>query len=219
MKALTMQDLGRRGGLRGGPARARKLSARKRSAIAKTAATARWKPTVLTLVPPRDLEEVHCFVAQYGNGYARAKEGCDPVVVLLQALTACRNDAGLARMLPVFIYRARLEIFKDQQRLLAVPQKEARVLGYFLELTCRLGKLESPRQLLSELRGKMRGPAVFLFHKALAAPRTSLLADTWKLVLGESDASFESYFKKMLSTEDPVFKQLPRLSKAPRASL
>lgn len=35
--------LGRRGGLKGGPARAAKLSAKKRSDIAKKAAAARWK--------------------------------------------------------------------------------------------------------------------------------------------------------------------------------
>lgn len=34
--------LGRRGGLKGGPARAAKLSAKKRSEIAKKAASARW---------------------------------------------------------------------------------------------------------------------------------------------------------------------------------
>lgn len=36
-------SLGRRGGLKGGPARAKKLSAAKRSAIARKAAKARWK--------------------------------------------------------------------------------------------------------------------------------------------------------------------------------
>lgn len=35
--------LGRRGGLKGGPARAAKLSAKKRSDIAKKAAAARWR--------------------------------------------------------------------------------------------------------------------------------------------------------------------------------
>ena len=35
--------LGRRGGLKGGPARAAKLSPKKRSEIAKKAAAARWK--------------------------------------------------------------------------------------------------------------------------------------------------------------------------------
>jgi hypothetical protein len=36
------QKLGRRGGLKGGPARAKKLSPEQRSAIAKKAAQARW---------------------------------------------------------------------------------------------------------------------------------------------------------------------------------
>jgi hypothetical protein len=36
-------ELGRRGGLRGGPARAKKLSAKRRSEIARKAAQARWK--------------------------------------------------------------------------------------------------------------------------------------------------------------------------------
>jgi hypothetical protein len=35
-------ELGRRGGLKGGPARAKKLSAKKRSEIAKKAAQSRW---------------------------------------------------------------------------------------------------------------------------------------------------------------------------------
>lgn len=37
-------ELGRLGGLKGGKARAEKLSAKKRSAIAKKAAAVRWKP-------------------------------------------------------------------------------------------------------------------------------------------------------------------------------
>jgi hypothetical protein len=37
-------ELGRKGGLKGGKARAAKLSAKRRSEIAKKAAAARWKP-------------------------------------------------------------------------------------------------------------------------------------------------------------------------------
>jgi hypothetical protein len=36
--------LGRKGGLKGGKARAKKLSAKRRSEIARNAAAARWKP-------------------------------------------------------------------------------------------------------------------------------------------------------------------------------
>lgn len=38
-------SLGKRGGLKGGPARAKKLSAARRKAIAKKAAETRWKKT------------------------------------------------------------------------------------------------------------------------------------------------------------------------------
>ncbi len=40
---LVMQEMGRRGGMKGGKARAAKLSSERRSEIAKTAAAARWK--------------------------------------------------------------------------------------------------------------------------------------------------------------------------------
>lgn len=217
-----MRDLGRRGGLRGGPARARSLDARRRVEIAKDAAAVRWSPVILMLRQPRDLGELHCFVAQYGNGYARA-ERCDPSSVLLQAITACRNDAGLARMIPVFVYRARAELFGDPRRFRAVSPEEACVLGYFLELTCRLGNfaLEALSDLLRSLRRKIRavnGPVV-LFHKELAPCRPSALAHAWKLGLGESEDSFDSYFRKMLRTAPPVLKRLPTLGKDRRAPI
>ncbi len=45
MKDPSAVDLGRRGGLKGGPARAKKLSAEERSDIAKKAAKDRWEQT------------------------------------------------------------------------------------------------------------------------------------------------------------------------------
>jgi len=41
-KSLLAVELGRRGGLKGGPARAKKLSKEQRAASARTAAMARW---------------------------------------------------------------------------------------------------------------------------------------------------------------------------------
>ena len=209
--------LGRRGGLRGGPARAKKLDARQRSEIAREAATARWKPTVLTLEMPEDLDELRCFVAQYGNGHARA-ENCDPADVLIRAISACRDDvAGLARMIPVYIHRAGAAIFVDQKRLLAVPAVEARVLGYLLELTTRFGAVAVPPELIRNLRRKIRAddPPVALFREALAAPRASALARSWKLVVGEPDDSYESYFEKVTGNQRLVFRRRPSLRAAP----
>lgn len=211
-----MRALGRRGGLRGGPARAKKLTASQRSEIARGAATARWKPTVITLGMPTDLDELRCFVAQYGNGHARA-ENCDPVEVLIRAISASRDDAGLARMIPVYIHRAREEIFADHTRLLAVPAVEARVLGYLLELTARFSAIAAPPDLIRSLRRKIHtdDPPVSFFRKALAAPRTSALAESWKLVVGEPDDSYESYFKKVTGDKRLVFRRRPGLRAAP----
>jgi hypothetical protein len=215
----TMRTRGRRGGLRGGPARATKLTPAQRSEIARGAATKRWQPTVLVLEQPRDAEELRWFVAQYGNGRARA-ERCDPAAVLLAAVTACRQDAGLARMLPVFVHRARGEIFADPKRLLAVSAEEACALGYFLELTARLSKLDGPRDLLRELRQKSRSlkHSVVLFKHERAANQTSPLATSWKLKSGEPDASFESYFAKVQDVQQAPFRRMPSLRKHLRAA-
>jgi hypothetical protein len=165
---------------------------------------------------PKDLDELRCFIAQYGNGHARA-ENCDPVGVLIRAISACRDDAGLARMIPVYIHRAGKGIFSDQTRLLAVPAVEARVLGYLLELTTRFSTGVVPTNLIHGLRRKFRAddlPVAF-FHKALAAPRTSTLAQSWKLVVSEPDDSYESYFAKLTSDQRPVFRRRAELRVAP----
>jgi hypothetical protein len=211
-----MRTLGRRGGLRGGPARAKKLDADQRSEIARGAATARWKPTVITLGMPKDLDELRCFVAQYGNGHARA-EHCDPAGVLIRAISACRDDAGLARMIPVYVHRAHEEIFADKARLLAVPAVEARVLGYLLELTNRFSARAVPVDLIRGLRRKVRteDEPVAFFRKALAATRASELARSWKLVVSEPDDSYESYFVKLTGNQRPVFRRRPGLRAAP----
>lgn len=211
-----MRALGRRGGLRGGPARANKLNAHQRSKIARDGATARWKPTVITLGMPEDLDELRCFVAQYGNGHARA-EDCDPAGVLIRAISACRDDAGLARMIPVYIHRACEEIFVDPSRFLAVPAVEARVLGYLLELTIRFSAAAIPTNLIRSLRRKIHAdevPAAF-FRKELAAARTSALAQSWKLVVSEPDDSYESYFAKVTNPQRLVFRRRAGLCAAP----
>lgn len=206
-----MKVLGRRGGKRGGPARAKKLSARRKSEIAKVAAQARWKPSVLVLSNPKDHGELQCFVAQYGNGYASADDTCDPTAVLIRAIAACRRDTCLARMLPVFIWRARSQIFAHPKKLLAVSPEEACALGYFLELTDRLGGKRLASKVLPDLRRKTKTieDPIVLFHlmnrprlREFAATNSSSLARSWNLVLGEPDESFQSYFTQVVE-QDP----------------
>lgn len=220
MKKARMQELGRRGGLRGGVARAKALSAARKAEIARGAAKARWKPSVLVLSQPKDHGELQCFVAQYGNGYALADDTCDPAAVLLRSISACRHDGGLARMLPVFVWRARKEIFASPKLFRRVPPEEACVLGFFLELTSKLGGSALARGVLRDLRRKAKtveDPIVF-FHlmnvsmlREFAEARTSALARSWNLVLGEPDESFKSYFES-------VTKGLDRAAPMRRAS-
>ena len=111
-------------------------------------------------------------------------------------------------MLPVFIWRAREKIFARPKRLLAISPEEACALGYFLELTGRLGRSHLARGVLHGLRRKtatVKDPIIF-FHlmdasmlREFAKERTSPLARSWKLVLGEPDESFESYFRKAVN--------------------
>jgi len=199
-----MRALGRRGGLLGGVARARALSPRRRTQIAQGAAEMRWQPECLVLSHPQDDEELQCFVSQYGNGHAQSVD-VDSTSVLLRALVACRDNACLARMLPVFIWRARGEIFEDPKKLQAASAEKACALGFFLELTHRFGKLPEARGTIRALRRQISSVAspIVLFHsmnvpllRDHAVRLTSPLARSWKLILGEPDVSFESYFKR-----------------------
>jgi hypothetical protein len=195
-------------GRRGGEARAKVLKPRRRSEISRDAARARWKPEVLTLTQPRDDEELECFVAFYGNGLAQSRD-CDPGAVLVRAAAVCRNNACLARMIPVFIWRARSEVFKDQKRLVDVSAGDACALGYFLELAQRFGAssggLPGSASALRALRRKSKtvvAPIVLFrsMDKSMlrehAASHTSPMARSWNLVVGEPDESFESYFER-----------------------
>jgi hypothetical protein len=70
--ARKMAALGRRGGLRGGVARARSLTAARRAAIASQAARVRWsKPALVIDRSPTDHGELLSFIAHYGSRVAK----------------------------------------------------------------------------------------------------------------------------------------------------
>ena len=211
---MDSRQAGRRGGLRGGAARAKALSSERRVEIARGAAHSRWKPEVLVLSQPRDLEELECFVAFYGNGAAK-HDVCNPGAALVWAVSASRDNACLARMLPVFIWRARGEVFSAPE-IAEARGVDACALGYFLELTQRFttsrGGVHGAARVLRVLRQKIRksqkskssDPTVFFrsmdkpMLREHAARLTSPLAKSWSLVMGEPDESFESYFHRKI---------------------
>jgi hypothetical protein len=160
---------------------------------------------VLVLDTPRDHGELTCFVAQYGNGVAQSRP-VDVVDVLLRAVTACRKDACLAKMLPVFVWRARDRVVGHGRRYAALSPSDACALGYFLELAARLGGMSATSDLeaLRRVASRVREPVVLFestkarFCRELAEQRTSELARSWNLVLGEPDRSFAEYFERMV---------------------
>src|SRR5262249_14660030 len=107
-KSRRMTRLGRRGGMRGGAARARALSAQERAKIARTAARARWsRPALVIDRAPRDHGELSALVAHYGARVARGIPGSNLQDIVLRAVISSRRDPALARMLPVFLWRTR----------------------------------------------------------------------------------------------------------------
>lgn len=197
----NMRSLGRKGGL----ARVDAIGSRKRIEIARRGAGARWKPRVLVLDTPRDHEELQCFVAQYRNGFARSVCS-DPTAVLHRAVAASRDDACLARMLPVFIWRGRQDFLRSKH-VADLPARDACGLGYFFELAFRFGRSRSAKAAVEHLRERastVNTPFVFFrsmdasMLRERAAEMTSPAARDWNLILGEPDESYESYFKKMI---------------------
>lgn len=201
-----MKALGRRGGLVGGRARARALSRARRVAIAREAARSRWsQPALVIDRSPRDHGELLSFVAHYGSTVARTTTRCSVENVVVRALEAGRRDPALARMLPVLLWRARGTL--DMRKLLARARKRglAPALGYFLELTARLGSWRGFDAAVRQLRVHARpGAPEYYFHQTARNPfeamaaeeRTPVEARRWGLLTGTPTDSFESHFRK-----------------------
>src|SRR5205814_9977687 len=102
-----MQSLGRKGGLAGGPARARALPPQRRVEIARRAARARWSRVVQTGGRPISHYQLVSFVAHHGSAVARGPRASQLETLAVRALQASRRDSALARMLPVFFWRLR----------------------------------------------------------------------------------------------------------------
>ncbi len=206
MGARRMTRLGRRGGVKGGPARARALPPKRRQEIAREAARSRWEQPVLVFDrAPRDLKELSALVGHYGTRVARGKLECDLDGVLLRALKASRRDPALARMLPVFIWRMREELDLQTLASRAKRLRRASELGYFLELAGTLGrapKLSSSAQKLRTTAPPR--PRLFFesatrnpFEAMVAGERTPEEARRWGLLTGMPTDSFASYFEKV----------------------
>jgi hypothetical protein len=189
-------------------ARARALTSREKTAIARKAARTRWsKPAlVIDAARPSDHGELLSFVANYGARVARLDVRPNLVDVALRAVEASRRDPSMARMLPVFLWRVRDQI--DLAKLAAEAKKRnsAPALGYFLEVTSKLRPWNAVKGTLAKLRQHARPDRpVFFFDKTAANPfeamvakeRTPAEALRWGLLTGTPTESFATYFRKV----------------------
>jgi hypothetical protein len=203
----TMAELGRRGGLRGGVARARALSSDRKAAIARQAARARWtKPALVFDRSPRNHGELLSFVAHYGSRAARVSTSQDLEHLVLRAVAASRRDPALARMLPVFLWRVRGNLDLRKLTREAKTRHTAPALGYLMEVTSKLGGWAGVEVALASLRRHahparpeyfFRGTAKRPFAAMAAEERTPVEARKWGLLTGTPFDSFETYFEKV----------------------
>ncbi len=199
-----MAALGKAGGLRGGPARARSLSRKRRVAIASQAARSRWSVRLVFGRRPAGDAELKSVVAFYGRPCSRGRFG-NLESVVMRALVAARKDASLARMLPAFLHRVARNLDLHRLVLMAESKGQERFLGYFFELADRLSGDRSFHGAVERL-GRRAKPDrdVYLFPQVaklelgskVARSQTSPHARAWGLVTGMPDEVFASYFEK-----------------------
>jgi hypothetical protein len=154
---------------------------------------------------PRDHGELTAFVAHYGTRVTKGQPSCDLADVALRAVRSSRRDPALARMLPVFLWRARDALDLDALVVRAQRQRQSPGIGYFLELAGTLGGSRRLGSAARRLRPKSQPrPALFFeaaarnpFEALAAEERTPPQARRWGLLTGTPTDSFTTYFEKV----------------------
>jgi hypothetical protein len=198
-----MAALGRKGGLAGGPARARALSSGRRASIARSAARARWSKPLLGTGDPVDLQS---FVAYCGSAVAPVAPPPRLEALVVRAVRASRRDSSLARMLPVFLWRQRKALDLSKLVMEAEKRRQGAALGFFLEAASKLGGRPVFDEALARLhRGRraarptyfFSGTASRPFERAAADHATPAVARRWGLLMNMPWDSFATYFGKV----------------------
>jgi hypothetical protein len=207
-RSKRMASLGRKGGLAGGPARARALAARRRAEIAQRAARARWSRPLDLIAPPTTPAGLHAFVAHYGSSLAPPRADLEARAladIALASIRASRKDSALARMLPVFLWRVRDRLDRDALVQSATKSGLAAEAGFFLTVAAQLGVTAVFDDAISTLRPRAHPdqPSYFFegvrtrpFERAAADLNTPAEARGWGLLMNMPWDSFASYFAK-----------------------
>jgi hypothetical protein len=123
--------------------------------------------------------------------------------VVAEAVAFSHQDAAVARVLPLVLWRNRAKLDHEELVHQASLRNERQALGFFLELTGALGgdsRLKARARLLRDRRRTRVRP---FFTRtpgrrelALARARTPALARRWGYVLNMDLDSFGSTFEK-----------------------
>jgi transcriptional regulator with XRE-family HTH domain len=154
-----------------------------------------------------DAEKVHAWLSFYGAPLYGAT-GVDPKSVpslesaLAEALKLSREDATLARAIPVALQKNRgrlaLELLRDE----AGRWNERRTLGFFLDLTAELGHDEAFKEEAARLRAEVPLRTTQFFRpttkreRDLSELKTPEVARRWGFRMNMGMDSFASMFEK-----------------------
>jgi len=143
----------------------------------------------------------------YGTTAVKADEVPRPEYVLAEAVKLARQDAAVARALPVALYRTRAHLDMAELRRLATERGEGRALGFFLELTAELAgdqALARAARPLRPRRPRQRATQFFpvrsRLERRLAEAKTPPVARRWDFRMNMGLDTFEGMFRKATGT-------------------
>jgi hypothetical protein len=214
--------LGRLGGAKGGRARARALTARRRREIARHAAAARTRS--LSAQERRELARhaalarwsaatpaaatVRSWLRDMGAPLTRAvvapRRAPEPEQVVVQGLRLAHTDASVARALPVMLWANRDGLRLTDLVRRARRANEGATLGFFLDLTSELAGSRPFAAAHPDLRNDRPPTDTFFFEGAektlvgreLATLNTPPVARRWRFLMNMPLDSFETLFRK-----------------------
>lgn len=157
--------------------------------------------------PVADSERVRGWLAAVGAPLLvlRPPRGRMPSLeeVLVEGLALSHEDANVARVLPLVLWRHRDRLDHDRLARAATLRNERQALGFFLDLTGFLAEDPWLASLSEPLRDRRRTRPRPFFTRAqgrmalaLARKRTPALARKWGYLMNMDVESFASAFEK-----------------------
>ena len=168
---------------------------------------------LLTAAPPAhgnsDQQRLRGWLAALGaplGGPAKGTPHPPPEEVLAAGLVLAHHSPTVARVLPVAFWRQRDKLDYERLERAATLRDERHTLGFYLELTGRLGGDRRLVRRASGLRDRRRTALRPFFSggrgslaRALAQERSPALARRWGFLMNMELESFATAFRKHVS--------------------